>query len=148
MRFRRVIGAWLAVVLTASCNLGGPADASSIDLNLEIDKPTLPIDEFMTITVTAQNVGFDSLTFTGPSGCLLYVEVLSSQGSVVWTNGNCTDGTVTEELAPGAFKIRSFTWDGSGLAGARLASGIYRIRGVARVTGEKYVGPPLSIALE
>jgi hypothetical protein len=138
----------LAAVLATSCSLGGPAEASSIDLNLEVDNATLHTDEFMTITLTARNVGYDPLTLAGPSGCLLYVEVLSSQGSVVWSNGSCAGSTVTEEIAAGEVKIQSFTWDGSGLAGARLASGPYRIRGVARVTGAKYIGPPLSIAIE
>lgn len=149
MRFRCVIGAWLAALVATSCSLGSTADAGSINLYLEVDKSTLPIGESMTITVTARNVGFDPLTLTGPSDCLLYIEVLNNQGSVVWNStGGCTGSTVTEQLVVGTDKVQSFTWDGSNLAGARLSSGYYHIRAVARVTGAAYIGPPLSVALE
>lgn len=149
MRFRRVMGAWLAALLATSCSLGSTADAGSINLYLEVDKGTLPVGESMTITVTARNVGYDVLTLTGPSDCLLYIEVLNNQGIVVWnSNGGCTGSTVTEDLAVGRDKVQSFTWNGSNLAGARLSSGFYHIRGVARVTGSAYFGPPVSVSLE
>jgi hypothetical protein len=139
----------LGALLATSCSLGSTADAGSINLYLAVDKGTLPIGESMTITVTARNVGFDPLTLTGPSDCLLYIEVLNNQGSVVWNStGGCTGSTVTEELVVGHDKIQSFVWDGSSLAGARLSSGYYHIRAVARVTGAAYIGPPLSVALE
>ena len=139
----------MMAVLASACSLGSPADAGSINLYLEVDKATLPIDEVMTITVTARNVGFDPLTLTGPSDCLLYIQVLSNQGQVVWhSNGTCVGSTVTEEVVPGQDKIQAFTWNGTNLVGARLASGLYHIRGVARVTGLAYVGPALSVALE
>ncbi|HEY5546537.1 MAG TPA: hypothetical protein VIK50_10820 [Gemmatimonadaceae bacterium] len=149
MRFRRVIGAWMVALLATSCSLGSTAEAGSINLYLEVDKGTLPIGETMTITVTARNVGYDPLTLTGPSDCLLYVDVLDNQGSVVWNSkGGCAGSTVTEEIVAGQDKIQSFFWNGTSLAGARLASGFYHIRGVAQVTGAAYVGPLLSISLE
>jgi hypothetical protein len=55
---------------------------------------------------------------------------------------------VTEDLLPGGEKASTIIWDGSNLAGARLTSGFYHIRGIARVTGAPYVGPPLSVSLE
>ena len=88
----------------------------------------------MTATITARNVGYEAFTLTGPSDCLLFLEVLDSQGNVVWhSNGTCAGQTVTEALAPGEDKVRSIMWNGSNLAGARLPPGFYHVRGVARV---------------
>ena len=149
MRFRGVVGAAVVTVLATACSLGSPADAGSINLYIEVDKGTLPIGESMTITVTARNVGYDPLTLTGPSDCLLYIEVLSTQGQVVWnSNGGCTGGTVTEEILAGQDKIQAFTWSGTDFVGLRLGSGFYHIRPVARVTGRAYLGPLLSVAVE
>ena len=149
VRLRHVVGASMLAVLAASCSLGSPADAGSINLYLEVDKGTLPINESMTITATARNVGYDPLTLTGPSDCLLYIEVLNTSGQVIWhSNGGCVGGTVTETLDPGEDKIQSFSWAGVNLAGARMPAGFYHIRAIARVTGAPYVGPPLSVSLE
>jgi hypothetical protein len=136
-------------MVAASCSLGDPSDAGSINLYLEVDKATLALGDSMNVTVTARNVGFDPLTLTGPSDCLLFVQVLNPSGQVVWDSQvNCTGQTVTEEVVPGTDKIQSFWWDGTSSAGARLGAGFYHIRGVARVTGAAYIGPPLSVALE
>ena len=149
MRLRHVLGAYALAMLATSCSLGDSADAGSINLYLEVDKGTLPIGESMTITATARNVGYSTITLTGPSDCLLYIEVLNNGGQVVWrSNVSCTGSTVTESLEPGQDRIQAFTWDGSNLAGARLSSGFYHIRAVARVTGAAYVGPLLSVSLE
>ena len=139
----------MVALLAASCSLGDASDAGSVNLYLEVDKATLPIGESMTITVTARNVGYDPLTLTGPSDCLLYIEVLNSVGQVVWNStGSCVGANVTQEVTPGTDKVQAFTWNGSNLAGARLTAGYYTVRGVARVTGAAYIGPPLSVALE
>ena len=151
MRFRSVIGAFSGILLAASCSLGDPDDVGSINLYLDVDKGTLPVGESMTITVRALNVGYDPVTLTGPSDCLLYVEILNGQGQIVWHSqgqGQCIGQTVTEELVPGFEKTKNITWDGSNLAGARLTAGFYHIRGIARVTGSNYIGPPLSVSLE
>ena len=149
MRFRRVIGAFSGVLLAASCSLGNSEDAGSVNLYLDVDKGTLPVGESMTITVRALNVGYNAVTLTGPSDCLLYVEILNGQGQVVWhSQGQCVGQTVTEELVPGFEKTKNITWDGTNLAGARLSAGFYHIRGIARVTGSPYIGPPLSVSLE
>lgn len=149
VRLRQVIGAGAVAVLAAACSLGDPADAGSVIVDIETDRGTLAFDEIMSITVTARNVGYDPYTLTGPSDCLLYMEVLDTSGQVVWhSNGACTGGTVTESVAPGGNKVQTFTWDGTNLAGARLASGYYLIRGVARVTGAAFLGPARSVALE
>lgn len=149
MRFRHVIGACTLAVLSTSCSLGDATDAGSINVFVEVDKPTLQIGESMIITLTARNVSFDPLTLTGPSDCLLYVEVVTNQGQVVWnSNGNCSSSIVTEEIAPGADKVHSITWDGTSLAGARLGAGFYHIRPIARVTGGAYAGPVVTVALE
>lgn len=139
----------MLALLSTSCSLGDAVDAGSINVYVEVDKATLGIGESMTITLTARNVGFEPLSLTGPSDCLMYIEVLTNQGQVVWSsNGACAGATVTEEVSPGADKVQAFTWDGTSLAGSRLAAGFYHIRPVARVTGAPYVGPLVSVALE
>ena len=149
MRYRHVIGASALSLLVASCSLGDSSDAGNINIYVAVDKATLPLDESMTITATAINVGYDDLTLTGPNDCLLYIEVLNNAGQIVWhSNGECSSTSVTETLVPGQDKSQSFTWAGVNLAGARLASGFYHIRAVARVTGAPYIGPPLSVSLE
>lgn len=149
VRLRHVIGACALSVLATSCSLGDSAETSNINLYLEVDKATLPIGESMNITATALNVGYTPLTMTGPSDCLIFVEVLNSSGQVVWhSNGGCAGSTVTETLDISESKAQSYTWAGVNLAGARLPSGFYHIRAIARVTGQPYVGPPLSISLE
>jgi hypothetical protein len=136
-------------LLSTSCSLGDETGSGSINIYVEVDKSTLALGETMTITVTARNVGYDPLSLTGPSDCLLYIEVVNNQGQVVWhSNGACSGGSVTEEVAPGANRVQSFTWNGSNLAGARLAAGFYHIRPIARLTGGNYVGPAASVALE
>lgn len=149
VRFRHFIGASVLAVLSMSCSLGDPTDAGSINLFVDVNKSTLPIGESMIITVTARNVGFDPLTLTGPSDCLLYVEVLTVQGEVVWNpTASCAGSTVTEEVLPGNNKVQAFSWEGTNLAGARLSAGYYYIRPIARVTGAAYMGPRVSVALE
>ncbi len=139
----------MLAVLASSCSLGNAADAGSINLYLEVNDASLAIDEAMTITVTARNVGYSAMTLTGPSDCLLSVEVLSNQGTIVWrSNTNCSGSPVTESLEPGQDKVQAFTWHGEGLAGSRLASGYYNLRGVARVTNAAYQGPLLSVSIE
>lgn len=145
----RWIGPLAAALLAASCSLGDPVDAGSINVYVALEKGTLPIGESVVVTVTARNVGYDPLTLTGPSDCLLYIEVLSNQGQVVWnSNGDCIGSTVTEEIRAGEDYVQQFSWGGVNLAGARLPSGFYHIRGVARVTGAAYTGPVVSVALE
>lgn len=150
MRFRHVISACTLALLSTSCSLGGTDDARSINVFVEVNDPQLTVgQESITITVTAQNVGFDPLTLTGPSDCLVYFEVFSSQGALVATsNNNCQGSTVTEEIAAGLAKTQSFPWDGTNTAGAGLAPGLYLVRGVARTTGAATIGPALTVALD
>lgn len=151
MRFRHLVSAGMLAVLATSCSLGDSADAGSINLYLEVNDASLAVDEAMTITITARNVGYSNITLTGPSDCLLYVEVLNNQGNILWsssTTANCTGSTVTETLEPGQDKVEAFTWHGESLAGARLAAGYYNLRGVARVTNAAYQGPLLTVSIE
>ncbi len=149
MRPVRWIGSLVALLVAGSCSLGDPVDAGSINVNLTLEKGTLPIGESMVVTVTARNVGYDPITLTGPSDCLLYIEVFSNQGQVVWhSNGECVGATATEEILAGDTYVQQYTWNGTNLAGARLPSGFYHIRGVARVTAAPYAGPVVSVALE
>ena len=150
MRIRHVIGAFAVALASVSCSLGGAEDAGSMNVYLSVDKATLFVNDTMTITVTARNVGFDPVTLTGPGGCLLYVDVVDNQGNVLWSSNTagCSPPVVTEEILAGVDKVQSFRWDGTNLAGGRLASGFYHIRGVARLTGGAYIGPPLSVTVE
>lgn len=151
MRLRHVIGAFTLALMATSCSLGDSDDAGSITVDLDINPGTLPIDETMTISVLARNVGSTPLTLSGPGDCLLYIEVLDTQGQIVWQSnsaGACTGAIVTEEIAPGASKVQTFTWNGTSLAGARLPSGFYFIRGIARLTPSSYIGPVARVSLE
>jgi hypothetical protein len=148
VHLRHVVGAGALTLLAASCSLGNPEEAPAINLFLEVDKAVLQSGEAMTITVTAQNVGYGPVSLTGPSDCLLYTEVLNAQGQVVWhSNGACTGGSVTVSLAPGEARTQSFTWDGSNLNGAQLGPDLYFIRPVVRMTGAPYVGSARSVSI-
>ena len=139
----------MVALLATSCSLGDPSDAGSINLYIEVDKSFLRNDETMTITVTARNVGNELQTLTGPSDCLLFVEILTEQGQVVWrSNAGCTGNTVTEEIVVGQDKVQSVVWDGRDRDGLFLSGGFYYIRPVARVTGGSYAGPLVSISVE
>src|SRR5688572_23434618 len=149
VRIRHVVGMFAVALTSASCSLGGTEDAGSMNVYLSVDKATLFVNDTMTITVTARNVGFDPVSLTGPSGCLLYVDVIDNLGNVHWSsNIGCGSQVVTEELLAGVDKVQSFRWDGTNLAGGRLASGFYHVRGVARMTAGAYIGPPLSVTVE
>ena len=151
MRLRHVIGACSLALLSMSCSLGDTVDAGSINVFVEVNDSQLTVgEESIIITVTARNVGYDPLQLTGPSDCLVYAEVFNSQGSLMWTSGQstCQGATVTEDLAAGQAKVQSFSWDGTNLAGAGLAPGLYLVRGVARTAGASSIGPPLTVALD
>lgn len=148
MRFRQLVGA-CAALLATSCSLEPIVEPGSVNVFIEVDKVTLPLGESVTITVTARNVSNDPVTLTGPSDCLLYVDVIDSQGVVVWhSNGGCSGNTVTESLASGQGKVQTFVWNGASLAGGRVNGGFYLVRGVARTAGTWSTGPSLSIAVE
>ena len=146
MRFRQLAGACAAALLATACSLGTDGDASSIQVFLEIDKNTVPSGESVTITVTARNVGDEPLTLAGPSDCLLFTEILNSQGQLVWnSNSACTGSTVTESLAAGQEKVRSFVWDGINLTGTQVPGGFYVIRGLVSTAEMIWSGQPVSI---
>jgi hypothetical protein len=151
VRLRHVIGACSLALLSMSCSLGDTVDAGSINVFVEVNDSQLTVgEETITITVTARNVGYDPLQLTGPSDCLVFAEIFNSQGSLVWTSGQstCQGATVTQDVAAGQAKVQSFQWDGTNLAGAGLAPGLYLVRGVARTTGSASIGPPLTVALD
>lgn len=152
MRFGQILGAFALALMATSCKLGDSTEAGSILIDVEVDKATLPIDESTTITLTARNVGDDPVTLSGPSDCLLYVEILDTSGQVVWRSisqiGSCVGSTVNEEVAAGGTRAQSFIWFGTNDAGARLAAGIYGIRGVARLADGPWRGTLYTIQLE
>jgi hypothetical protein len=149
VRLRQLIYAGVLALLGSSCSLGDPEDTASLNVFVSVDKSTLPAGESMTITVTARNVGYSAITLTGPEDCLTFVDILNTQGTVVWnSSGACGATTVTREIVPGENYTESIVWGGSNFAGARLSAGYYHIRPVARLTGAPYAGPMISVALE
>jgi hypothetical protein len=145
-----VVPAFTLVLVATSCSLGDVTDAGSINIYLDVNDAQLTVgQDTVTFTVTARNVGFDPLSFSGPSDCLLYVEVFNSIGSVVWSsNTTCVGQTVTEELAAAEDKVMTIRWDGRTTAGSFLAPGLYLVRPVARTTPSATLGPPLTVALD
>jgi flagellar hook assembly protein FlgD len=138
----------MVALLSSSCSLESASDAGLIAVYLEVDKGTLDIDQSITITVTARRLGYDPLTLTGPSDCLMFIEVRDPQGQVVWnSNDGCTGRHGDRGNPSRTGQVQPFTWDGSNLAGQRLAGGYYYIRAVARVTGGAYASQSISIAL-
>ena len=150
MRFRHVLGVSALALAAASCSLGTSVDAGFINVFIDVSDSQLTVgQESVTFTLTARNVGDDPFTLTGPSDCLLFVEVRDTQGNVVWhSNGACQGANVVETLAVDAEKVQTVTWNGSSLAGAFLAPGLYNVRAVARVTGGAYVSPSATVALD
>lgn len=149
MTLRQRLCTGVLALLASACSLGDPEDAGSLNVFVSVDKSTLPAGELMTITVTARNVGYSPITLTGPADCLTFVDILTTQGTVVWnSSGECGATTETKEILPGENYTESIVWGGSNFAGARLAAGYYVIRPVARLTGEPYAGPPITVVLE
>lgn len=139
----------LVALAALSCNsLESPEDDDAIAIYLEMDNTTLSEGESMSITITARNVGFMPLVFTGPSDCLLYIEVWNTNGQREYNSASsCSGGTVTEELAVGGEKVTTITWDGNRTGGVRL-HGTFLIRPVALVAGGARVGPGVSVLVE
>jgi hypothetical protein len=135
-------------LVAGSCSLGNPEDDALLTLFLEVNDAQLGVDEEMTVTVTARNVAVDPVELTGPSNCLLFIEVLDNQGAIVWnSNGQC-GATVTEAIPVGSDKVQAFTWAGINQAGARLTGGFYHIRAIARLAGSLHFSELVSVALE
>ena len=150
MRFRNVIGAGSLALIATSCSLGDPVDAGSVNVFVEVNDSQITVgQDTVTLTVTARNVGYDALTLTGQSDCLLYVEVFNPQGVLVWnSNGACVGANVTESVVAGQAKSQQFRWNGTNSAGAGLAPGLYLVRGVAKTTIGNTVGLPLTVAID
>jgi hypothetical protein len=140
----------LAGALLASCSLEIAPNTSNIIVTIAVDKGTLLLDESVLITVRAQNVGYDVITLTGPSACLMYVQIRSTETGVLVHDSaaDCSGTTVTEEIAPGEERTQTFSWDGLSDGGARAVAGFYSIRGIVRVTGDPRTGNPATIAVE
>jgi hypothetical protein len=150
VRFRHVLGVCALTLAAVSCSLDTPLDAGAPEVLIELSDDQLTVgQESITITVTLRNVGYGSLTLTGPSDCLLFAEVLTPQGTPVWSsNTGCAGGSVTEEIASGETKTQSFSWAGTNTLGQGLAAGLYIVRGVARTTDRATIGLSLTVSLD
>lgn len=153
MRTRHLIGVLAAALAASSCSLETGDDGPQVAIYVSLDQGTLQsaseteLDTVM-VTVTARNVGYSSFSLTGPSDCLVYMEVYDNDENRVYSSAaTCTGQSVTEELPEGEDKVLTFPWNGTNTAGARVPDGFYRIIGVAAITGRTYVGTPATIAV-
>jgi hypothetical protein len=124
------------VLAALSCNsLETGPNEERLTILTALDKFTLGMDETVAITVTVHNVGLEPLVLTGPSDCLIYIEVRDTDGDRPYTSASqCSGTTVTEEIAPGAERHQSFVWDGNTNAGSRVPSGHYLLRPIVRLS--------------
>lgn len=134
----------------SSCSLEVPDDGVSIALYISVDKGTISLGEVVNVSVRAVNVGNEAFSLSGPSDCLIYVDVYDADDARIYNSASfCTGNEVTQEIPAGAELVRSFVWDGSGSAGSRVPSGLYRIRPVAQLAGRPgYPGPSATVAVE
>lgn len=153
MQLRHVMGMLAAVVAVSACSLETGDEGPQVAIYVSLDKGTLQsaseteLDTVM-VTVTALNVGYSPFSLSGPSDCLVYMEVYDNDDNRVYSSAaTCTGQQVTEELPEGEDKVLTFPWNGTNTAGARVPDGFYRIIGVAAITGRTYVGTPASIAV-
>ncbi|HSA56796.1 MAG TPA: hypothetical protein VLE53_13885 [Gemmatimonadaceae bacterium] len=141
MSLRRTTLVLLAVLATPSCNLETTNVRDAIALFLEIDKTTISENEAMSVTVRAENVGTETLVLSGPSDCLLYIEVINLSGTRVYNSAqSCAGSQVNEVLAPEAIKEMTFTWSGQHNTGERVI-GTFTLRPVALVSSGARAGP-------
>ena len=149
MSLRRTTLAFLAVLAAPSCNLETTDNTrDAIALFLEIDQTTISENEAMNVTVRAENVGSETLTLSGPSDCLLYIEVIESSGTRVYNSAqSCAGSSVTEELAPDAIKEMTFTWNGRQNSGERVI-GTFVLRPVALVSSGARAGPGATVIVQ
>ena len=150
VRFRHIVGACVLSLAAMSCSLSEPGEQGVMNVLIDVSDSQLTVgQESVTFTVTALNVGYEPLTLSGPSDCLLFVEVRDVQGSVVWnSNSSCLGPTVAEVLAAGAQRDQTFSWNGTNLGGVPLAPGLYNARAVARVADGTFVSSSTSISLD
>ena len=137
-----------ALLAVQSCNSIESPEDDPIAVFIEIDKPTLSQGEIMSVTVRARNVGLESATLTGPSDCLLYFDVYSTDGNRLFSSAEgCSGGTVTETIAPGANRQATVSWDGRRTSGERL-HGTFHMRPVALMTGKSVFGQTVTVLVE
>lgn len=149
MRFRHVIGAFALALAATSCSLGSGLDAGIINVFIDVSDSQLSGGETITFTVTARNVGNGILTLTGQSDCLLFVEVRTRSGVLVWnSNSACTGAQVSEDIAAGGEKVLLFSWNGTNNGGGFLAPDQYNVRAVARTTTGAYASATVGVAVD
>jgi hypothetical protein len=99
--------------------------------------------------VTIHNVGLEPLALSGPSDCLIFIEVRDIDGDRPYTSAaQCSGITVTEEIAPGAQRHQSFVWDGRTNSGVRVPSGHYLLRPVVLLASGARPGVGEQITVE
>jgi hypothetical protein len=138
------------MLLTLSCNaLETDPERERLTILTSVDKSTLGLNETMSIAVTVHNVGLEALPLTGPSDCLIFIEVLDTDGDRRYTSASqCSGNTVTEEIAAGAQRTASFLWDGNANSGSRLPSGLYLLRPIVLLSSGARPGLGEEIAIE
>lgn len=148
MRFLRTLMPLVAIALV-SCDSLDVGDDQAVALFLELSTTTIPLGGSIQATVTVQNVGSDEVLLSGPSDCLLYIEVLNSSATRVYSSAfACSGATVTESLAPGLERTATTTWDGTSNQGSRLPPGDYHLRPVVLLTSGAYAQPGANVNVE
>ncbi len=150
MTIRNLLGVLALPLTVLSCSLDVPNDVGNIVIYLSVDKETVHLDETVTVTATVKNVGYDGVTLTGPSDCLVYIQIRDSNGVTMYDAGKgCVGQSVTEALAGGEEQSRSFVWNATTPTGVRAPLGFYTIRAFARLAGSLYLSPSsIYIAVE
>lgn len=149
MTVRRLLRSLLAAMAVVSCGDPWGTDDGKIALYVEVDRAVIAQGEELTITATARNIGSQAVTLSGPSDCLLFYEVLDSDGATVYSMADeCTGGTTTVTIEAGADFERILKWQAQGRAGLRVEPGHYIIRAVARLLPTAYAAPPVQVLVE
>lgn len=152
MNGRRVLLSLLAAaaaVSAVSCGDPWGTDDGKIALYVEVDRSVIAQGEELTIVATARNIGSQPVTLSGPADCLLFFEVLNSDGTGVYNMADeCTGAATTVTVEAGADLERTLKWQAQGRSGLRVAPGYYLIRAVARLLPDAYAAPPVQVLVE
>jgi hypothetical protein len=142
------------LILSAALGLGGCGSLdvtppTGLSVLLSVDNPVLALGATMHIVVTVTNAGKKAETLSGPSGCLVFVQILSQTSALVYSSTDTCTGDVTMvSMAPGESRTATIDWDGRSTAGSRLPAGQYALRGGVLQTGLARVGSSLLITIE
>lgn len=139
----------LTAMALVSCGDPWGTDDGKIALYIEVDRTVIGQDESLTMTLTARNIGSEDVTLSGPEDCLLFYEVLNTNGTNVYSlTDECVGAATTVTLAAGADLVRTLVWQAQGRNGTRVGQGYYFIRAIARLVPDAYAADPVRVLVE